>query len=683
MTSQNIIYRLVLDTHKNGVQRILQGFQTGEAVARRIEISLVAGTESVALPMGNISAVMYVKRPSQTSPSVNACTIDYANNKIIYELTASDESESGIVNMQLKLIDTTSGSTSVIVSPKFGFEVWESEVSDSTAETTSQYTALTLAIAQAEAVAHSAITEFVIDDDNLIVVTFADGSEYTSTVIQDALSTISDIEDYVERAETAMTSAEGSATSATASATTATASATTAVNAANSALLSATNASTSETNASTSETNAFTYASNASASATSASTSATNASTSESNASASASSASASATSASGSASSASTSATNAATSASNASASASSASVDATLSKSYAVGGTNSRSGEDNDNSKYYKEQCEQIASALQGGFIPMGTVMFANLPTNASAGWMYNVSDEFTSDNRFKDGGNKKYASGTNVYLTSDGKWDCLSGAVPTVNGKNGNSITLDGSDIAVTGYSKASSKASILTTDSVNTALGKLEKKADEVANDIASAVSNLGEVLSYKGTVATYADLPSNAQPGWVYHVTSEGTNYAYEVEPGASIGSWSEMGQHVDLSGYATKTEVNAKYTKPSGGIPGTDLSSAVQTSLGNGDKAVAYTDYTIGTTWVANTTIGDYETYPYKQTISTASYTTNRDCYVLGATPSSMPTKEECDEFGKLCQFVDFSNGVTVLASEETTVALTLRVRGV
>lgn len=90
-----------------------------------------------------------------------------------------------------------------------------------------------------------------------------------------------------------------------------------------------------------------------------------------------------------------------------------------------------------------------------------------------------------------------------------------------------------------------------------------------------------------------------------------------------------------------------------------------------------------FTDYTISTTWEENTDIGDYETYPYKQTISTTVYTTDRDCYVLGGTPSSMPTKEECDEFGKLCQFVDFSNGVTVLASEETTVALTLRVRGV
>lgn len=38
--------------------------------------------------------------------------------------------------------------------------------------------------------------------------------------------------------------------------------------------------------------------------------------------------------------------------------------------------------------------------------------------------------------------------------------------------------------------------------------------------------------------------------------------------------------------------YAKKTEVNAKYTKPSGGIPKNDLASAVQTSLGKADTAL-------------------------------------------------------------------------------------------
>lgn len=46
------------------------------------------------------------------------------------------------------------------------------------------------------------------------------------------------------------------------------------------------------------------------------------------------------------------------------------------------------------------------------------------------------------------------------------------------------------------------------------------------------------------------------------------------------------------GGGVDLSNYATKDEVNAKYSKPSGGIPKSDLASAVQTSLGKADTAL-------------------------------------------------------------------------------------------
>ena len=44
-----------------------------------------------------------------------------------------------------------------------------------------------------------------------------------------------------------------------------------------------------------------------------------------------------------------------------------------------------------------------------------------------------------------------------------------------------------------------------------------------------------------------------------------------------------------------ISDLATTSQVNAKYTKPSGGIPKTDLASGVQTSLGKADNAVPNT----------------------------------------------------------------------------------------
>lgn len=129
------------------------------------------------------------------------------------------------------------------------------------------------------------------------------------------------------------------------------------------------------------------------------------------------------------------------------------------------------------------------------------------------------------------------------------------------------------------------------------------------------------------------------------------------------------------------------------YAKPSTSSP-IETTDSVMDALGKLEKAhddlndaiddvTQFTDYAITTTWVANTDVGNFEDYPFKQTVSSDVITENRDCLVLGATPSAMPTKEEMDEFAKICQFVDFTNGVTVLASEETTVSLTLRVKGV
>lgn len=100
-------------------------------------------------------------------------------------------------------------------------------------------------------------------------------------------------------------------------------------------------------------------------------------------------------------------------------------------LAKSYAVGGTGKRENEDINNAKYYYEQTNQIAAGLGGAILPMGTILFAQLISQTkSAGYMYNISDEFVSDETFKDGGGIHYAAGTNVYYTADGYWDCFAG-------------------------------------------------------------------------------------------------------------------------------------------------------------------------------------------------------------------------------------------------------------
>ena len=64
-------------------------------------------------------------------------------------------------------------------------------------------------------------------------------------------------------------------------------------------------------------------------------------------------------------------------------------------------------------------------------------------------------------------------------------------------------------------------------------------------------------------------------------------------YQYAVPRGEIVKNW------VEAKGYATTSQVNAKYTKPSGGIPKTDLTSDVQTSLGKADNALSLDGGTI------------------------------------------------------------------------------------
>ena len=89
---------------------------------------------------------------------------------------------------------------------------------------------------------------------------------------------------------------------------------------------------------------------------------------------------------------------------------------------------------------------------------------------------------------------------------------------------------------------------------------------------MSGDIKTYIDNeLATVYTYKGSVATVADLPANAEVGDVYNVvaangtpgqagyTPAGTNYAWvgESSEGAGDAHWDALGGTVDLSNYAT------------------------------------------------------------------------------------------------------------------------------
>lgn len=122
----------------------------------------------------------------------------------------------------------------------------------------------------------------------------------------------------------------------------------------------------------------------------------------------------------------------NASQSANNASGSATAASTDALKSEGWAVGeqnGTPVTSGSPyyHNNAEYYKDQAAQYAA---GGLIFKGSVAFASIPTTGMVnGDMYNITDDFTTDNRFIEGSGVSVKAGADIaWVDSVNKWDIL---------------------------------------------------------------------------------------------------------------------------------------------------------------------------------------------------------------------------------------------------------------
>lgn len=77
--------------------------------------------------------------------------------------------------------------------------------------------------------------------------------------------------------------------------------------------------------------------------------------------------------------------------------------------------------------------------------------------------------------------------------------------------------------------------------------------------QTASDVSTAINNaLSAAMTYKGTKATVAELPSTGnKTGDVWHVTADGGEYAW------SGTAWEELGSVMDLSDYVEDTDLVA------------------------------------------------------------------------------------------------------------------------
>lgn len=291
----------------------------------------------------------------------------------------------------------------------------------------------------------------------------------------------------------------------------------------------------SETAAKTSETNAKASETAAAKSATAAAISETNAKASETSASQSAATATSEAASASQSASTAIDKATIATQKATEIIGKAESAADSATKAQSYAVGGTGSREGEDFDNAKYYYQQAKDVSEGLKGGLQPHGTVAFADLPALAdvSTGWMFNISDEFTTTDDFKEGAGNVIPAGANIYKTSDEKWDVLAGT-PVTGIKGANEDTFRRGNVVLTAkdvgavptggdtaentvkFNTASERKNLASGESHTTLFGKIAKWFADLKT---VAFSGSYNDLSNKPTIPAAVAVKGNAETAY--------------------------------------------------------------------------------------------------------------------------------------------------------------------
>lgn len=183
-------------------------------------------------------------------------------------------------------------------------------------------------------------------------------------------------------------------------------------------------------------------------------------------------------------------------------------------------------------------------------------------------------------------------------------------------TVNGfKISTNPVLDGADIKITGYTKPSTTGALAAADSVNGALGKLEKKLDNEVTNRTNAVSNLtNTVNSNKSTIDNYtingAKISTNPKitvtvggsgnavttasfSGTVLTLTKGATynNYSHPAGSGASKSTGlykfsTDSTSHISGVTAVTKSDITAL------GIPSSNTNTTYSFSSGTGSFTV-------------------------------------------------------------------------------------------
>lgn len=254
-------------------------------------------------------------------------------------------------------------------------------------------------------------------------------------------------------------------------------------------------------------------------------------------------------------------------------------------LSQSYAEGTNNTvRPNDSTDNSKYYSEIAQKlveeaeklldqaqkiIEAATKGALVPAGTISFEDLPENPPVGYMYNISNDFTTDIRFEEGAGVFYRAGANVYRTEFGTWDVMIGT--QVTGVKGEKETLYRSgnvnltpanlgavpvagDISQNTVQFVETDGDLISKEPLGISLGKISKMLSEI----------LGDLITFKGNLYN-VDVFASQIPYGVYFTGNESTLYNCSHIPDV-YGTFISFFTAYLFVGYDTKQIFVTQYT---------------------------------------------------------------------------------------------------------------------
>ena len=221
-------------------------------------------------------------------------------------------------------------------------------------------------------------------------------------------------------------------------------------------------------------------------------------------------------------------------------------------------------RENEEIDNARYYYEQSKRISMGLSGALMPMGTITYEELALQTKqSGYMYNISNEFTTDDTFKEGAGFTYPAGTNVYYTYDGYWDCLAGTLVTgIKGRKeviyrkGNvnitpddigALSIEDAALLQTDMDNAKSDISDAKTNIANlqTDVGKVQSNVIDLQDDLQDYVNSLLQTISTLQDSVSFLQTMIYTGKALTYLVDDEGENIV--TSDGSNIYVWWNIG----------------------------------------------------------------------------------------------------------------------------------------